>query len=111
MDKFFDVFELDTNATKEDVRKRYVFLIKKIHPDRNKDPKSNEQFIKLQNIYSILNYYIDHKAEIDYHNDRNKKYDEKNIKIILNAVTEYMHDKFHTNVDLVNLYESFITAL
>ena len=59
MDKLFCVFGLDTNASKGELKKQYRKLAKQIHPDKNNDPASKIQFVKLTRIYDILTKYID----------------------------------------------------
>lgn len=41
-------------STMEDIKKRYNELVKKYHPDKNKDPSAKERFLKIQKAYERL---------------------------------------------------------
>jgi hypothetical protein len=44
----------DESYTPEILKKQYHVLAKKYHPDKNKDPKANEHFVKIQEAYTFL---------------------------------------------------------
>ena len=52
--KYYEIFGLTENATKNDIRKAYRKLAMQFHPDKNPDPKANELFIQLTEAYEFL---------------------------------------------------------
>lgn len=48
----YDILELDNNCTKKDIKKAYVKIVKKIHPDKQKG--DNEMFEIVTHAYNIL---------------------------------------------------------
>ncbi|XP_069116780.1 uncharacterized protein [Argopecten irradians] len=53
--KYLEVFELDTNATDEDIKKAYKRLALKYHPDKNlNDPDATQKFQELSKAYLEL---------------------------------------------------------
>ena len=51
----YEFFGIDREATKEQIKKAYKELVKKLHPDINKAADAQEQFEKCQNFFEILN--------------------------------------------------------
>ena len=49
--EFYDILEVNKNATQEDIKKSYYKLAKKLHPDQG---GCSESFVKLQNAYDTL---------------------------------------------------------
>lgn len=99
IDKLFDIFGLNNNANEEDIKKRYRVLIKKFHPDKNKDPKSHERFIKIQSIYHILLYYVNFKEQNNESIEYNVNSLENNIKEIMDIVGKYVKIKYGYDID------------
>lgn len=52
--EYYSKLGLPEGASKEEVKKRYRQLVKSIHPDVNKSPDANKQFIELTEAYEIL---------------------------------------------------------
>ncbi|MEY3585462.1 MAG: chaperone protein DnaJ [Bacteroidota bacterium] len=50
----YKVFGLNPGASEEEIRKRYRELVKKFHPDVNKNPRAEEKFIEIQAAYEQL---------------------------------------------------------
>jgi hypothetical protein len=61
----YKVFGLDPGASEEEIRKRYRELVKKFHPDVNKDPRAEEKFIEIQAAYEQLLHGYEEQAEIE----------------------------------------------
>jgi hypothetical protein len=61
----YKVFGLDPGASEEEIRKRYRELVKKFHPDVNKDPRAEEKFIEIQAAYEQLLHGYEEPAEIE----------------------------------------------
>lgn len=53
-EKYYHIFGLSTQASKEEIRRAYRKLAMKYHPDKNDDPKANQVFIDLAEAYAIL---------------------------------------------------------
>ncbi|XP_019158589.1 PREDICTED: chaperone protein dnaJ GFA2, mitochondrial-like [Ipomoea nil] len=52
---FYDVLGISKNATASEIKKAYLGLAKKLHPDVNKDdPGAANKFQQLQNAYEVL---------------------------------------------------------
>lgn len=54
MDTYYTVLGIQKNASLEDIKKAYRTKAKLLHPDRNKNPDSHEQFILLNEAYEYL---------------------------------------------------------
>lgn len=61
---FYEILEIQSTATKSDIKKAYRSLAIKYHPDKNKDPESLEKFRDIQTAYEVL-----------YDDIRRKEYD------------------------------------
>lgn len=107
IENLFDIFGLDVNSTKDDITKRYKMLIKKLHPDKDKDIKSHEYFMKTKLIYEILMSYVDNKENKF---DDSSKSDYNIVGNVLACISEYINDNFNTNIDLNTFYNSFMTT-
>ena len=55
--KAVQLFGIISNMSKKDIKKRYLKLSKKYHPDMSGG--SNEKFMELKNSYEILQEYMD----------------------------------------------------
>lgn len=51
---YYDVLQLRKDATNDEVKKSFRTLALKYHPDKNKDPASNELFLRIIEAYEIL---------------------------------------------------------
>jgi molecular chaperone DnaJ len=51
---YYEVLDLDRNATKDDLRRSYRRLAKQYHPDVNNDPKAEERFKEINEAYAVL---------------------------------------------------------
>ncbi|KAK2196997.1 bifunctional DnaJ domain/DnaJ domain [Babesia duncani] len=52
--EFYEILGVNTNATQEEIRRRYYKLAKKYHPDRNGPEASTEMFKRLGEAYQVL---------------------------------------------------------
>lgn len=51
---YYEVLEVDINASSDVIKKAYRILALKYHPDRNKDPGAEEIFKEVAEAYSVL---------------------------------------------------------
>ena len=69
---YYAVLELETNATKEDIRKAYRKKALEYHPDKNKDPDAEENFKEIAEAYEVL-IDDDKKTAYDLYGDAGLK--------------------------------------
>ncbi|MFM6933874.1 MAG: J domain-containing protein [Flavobacteriales bacterium] len=50
----YKIFGLNPGASEEEIRKRYRSLVKKYHPDVNKEPNAQQTFLSIQDAYEEL---------------------------------------------------------
>lgn len=50
----YEILEINSNASKVDIKKAYIRLAKIYHPDKNNDPDAKDKFQKIQTAYDIL---------------------------------------------------------
>ena len=50
----YDILGVKRNASPEEIKKSYRKLVKEMHPDKNKAPDAQEQFVKLTKAYDLL---------------------------------------------------------
>src|SRR4051812_36583756 len=51
---YYSVLEVDRAASKADIKKAYLKLARKYHPDVNKDPGAEERFKEAKEAFEIL---------------------------------------------------------
>ena len=54
MKNYYEILNLNRNATTEEIREAYRKLAFKYHPDRNKESDTNERFLEISEAYEIL---------------------------------------------------------
>ncbi|KAF9223425.1 DnaJ-domain-containing protein [Gyrodon lividus] len=50
----YKTLELSRHASEQDIRKAYKRLSRKYHPDKNKDPGTEEKFVEIAHAYEVL---------------------------------------------------------
>lgn len=66
-----DMFGILTQMSKKDIKKRYLKLSKRYHPDM--ETGSEEKFLELRKNYEILNEYMDNYSYSFEENDFKKQ--------------------------------------
>lgn len=51
---YYKILEVSHDATLEEIKKQYRVMAKKIHPDKNKEEKSEEAMVQINKAYEIL---------------------------------------------------------
>jgi len=54
MDDYYNVLELNRNASLDEIRKSFRTLALRYHPDKNKNTESKEKFMKIVEAYETL---------------------------------------------------------
>jgi hypothetical protein len=54
MNKYYSVLGLPTNASKDEIRRKYRKLVLIWHPDKNPSPEAHSKFIEITEAYDIL---------------------------------------------------------
>jgi curved DNA-binding protein CbpA len=54
MPSFYDVLDVDDDATPEEIREAYLLLAKEYHPDHNKSPGADTVFLEIVQAYDVL---------------------------------------------------------
>lgn len=63
---YYEILGVSKDAKKEDIKKAYRKLVKKLHPDVNKEAGSEEKFKEVQEAYEILSDESKRKAYDQY---------------------------------------------
>lgn len=66
MKNYYQILEIEFNATLADIKKAYRRLALKYHPDKNKNPNASEKFIQITEAYEVLRD-IEKRKEYDFH--------------------------------------------
>ncbi len=62
MKNFYQVLGLQPNATGAQIREKYLFLAKELHPDRNAHPGAAEAFKQVAEAYEVLRSPLKRRA-------------------------------------------------
>ena len=54
MDDYYNILELNRNASLDEIRKSFRTLALRYHPDKNKNTESKEKFMKIVEAYETL---------------------------------------------------------
>lgn len=88
---YYELLEIDKNATDDDIKKAFRKMSIKYHPDTNKSPDAEKQFREIKNAYDILS-----------DNQKRYKYD-KYIGFMDEMISDF--DKFEKNFDHAYKYD------
>ena len=70
---YYEVLGVEKKATQDQLKKAYRKLVKKYHPDVNKDDGAEEKFKEVQEAYEVLSIVL-RKCMYCYKCSHNKKY-------------------------------------
>ena len=68
MENFYNILEINENASQEQIKKSYRQLSLKYHPDRNKDEEATKIFIKISRAYEFLDKEENRKLYAEHMN-------------------------------------------
>lgn len=98
----YKLFGLNPGASEEEIRKRYRELVKKFHPDVNKNPRAEEKFIEIQAAYEEL--MQEPEAELDIDHPAEPSFQEEYTAYREHASQQFQARKKKENEELEKLY-------
>ena len=117
----YDILELDTSASIEDIKKGYRKLAKRYHPDRNKDPESIIKFQQITSAYEILSDDKSRKEYLMLNSDKRSIFQDFLNNVLNNSMTAdnlkhfginltksdatYLESNFYDMINSLNLTE------
>ncbi|WP_197731199.1 J domain-containing protein [Candidatus Nitrosocosmicus franklandus] len=51
---YYDILQLNKNASATEIKKSFRYLALKYHPDKNRNSESNQMFLKIVEAYEVL---------------------------------------------------------
>ncbi|MEJ5239705.1 MAG: DnaJ domain-containing protein [Anaerolineales bacterium] len=54
MPNYYEILGVPRDATPDEIRKAYISLVRRLHPDRNRLPGETELFLEVQKAYEVL---------------------------------------------------------
>lgn len=109
MENYFKILGLKETATQEEIRERYLFLVKAYHPDRYQDPKerqmADEELKKINIAYNEIRK-TQNKVSADtnggFSGNKNEDHEENNeVDTILKYCKELLF-RWNSRIDLMN---------
>lgn len=97
---YYDILNINKNASQDEIKKAYYKLALKYHPDKNKDEDSEEKFKEISQAYEVLS-------------DENKRkaYDNNNLNINIfgnaNDIFNRVFQQQNFSVNINNIFSGF----
>lgn len=101
---YYEILQINNNATNQEIKEAYFRLAKKYHPDRNKNQDSKRRFAEIRQAYEILSDPLERR---DYNNNNNiKENNVKNNNIVINTSIEITENEaFNGTLRKLNIFD------
>ena len=99
MTDYYEILQLNKKCNQDDIKKSYRKLALQYHPDRNKEPGSEEKFKKISEAYEILS---DPQKKHQYDNKTNMIRTNINPHDLFNSFFKHQSPNININVSNVN---------
>ena len=92
----FKILGLKPGASPQEIRRAYRSLVKKYHPDKNKDADAQEKFLAIQSAYEqLLNVKLTTESTADIRNkERQQAQEDANQRASYEAYRKHAREKF-----------------
>ncbi len=115
---YYEILEIDRNATEEEIKKAFRTLATKYHPDVNSSKESEEKFKQINEAYQVLSnekskrtydetwdQMQNHEPEQNFnYEDLKNEYDEKEVYLAKKlALQKLITEELEKVVDIINL--------
>jgi len=102
---YYDILGVGKDASEEEIRRAYRKMALKYHPDKNKDPRSEERFKEIAEAYEILSD-ADKRLSFDTHGD-NTIYRGRSRENKRHAGEHYTQNAYFHPSDPFDIFSSF----
>jgi DnaJ-class molecular chaperone len=87
----YEILGINQNASEDEIKKAYKYLVLKYHPDKNKNINTTEKFIQIHSAYEIL---MDKNLRKEYDIMQNKDQNELHNKKFEENIKKYINSFF-----------------
>lgn len=100
---YLDLFNLNENASLEEIKKRFRELAKEFHPDKNKENNAHDRFLIIKEAYEyLINNQINESKNLYYENINLEKERIEKIRLAkerLNNFYRRKEEKIHQDIE------------
>ena len=106
--KYYRELGLSTNASEQEVRKKYRRLVMKYHPDKNQQAGAEEKFIAITEAYEVLTRKGNHTSAQSYNHPQKSEEEEKEERL-KEARKRYQENKYKEYIENERYFQ-FLTS-